>query len=55
LFFSFPHGNIFITYTCLGSIAEVETAVIALFAFENFNNKVVIVTGASEGIGRALW
>jgi len=34
--FSFPHGNIFITDTCLKSIAEVETAVTALFAFKTF-------------------
>jgi len=34
--FSFPHGNIFITDTCLKRIAEVETAVTALYAFESF-------------------
>ena len=32
----FPHGNIFITDTCLKSITEVETAVTALYAFEVF-------------------
>jgi len=34
--FSFPHGNIFMTDTCLKSIAEVNTAVTALYAFESF-------------------
>lgn len=37
--FSFPHFNIFITDTCLESIAEVKTAVTALYALKVFRRR----------------
>jgi hypothetical protein len=38
--FSFPHGNILITDTCLERITEIETAVTALYAVESFRGHV---------------